>query len=243
MSDIDNNNATKDQQNKLWIREQELDFLITKNRKLIHKLEEAEKAYSKMIPKEIAPSLDGIREAMSELQETVRNVYQQGQREDASFTQISRDLNEFERKLHNQQKRDLNQISEKVTATIIAEMNNLRLDTTEASQRMIELQVQTKEMQDLLKETCAQVQTQQQEIKMIHLKVTTVVRRLLQNQGIKSGPSTGTGATVDKSIDTNGSFFFDDADIKKIEQELKSGLNTNQDDLNLVLQMLRENGN
>ena len=206
----------KELQNKLWVREQELSNLKAQNRSLIERLEKSE----------------SIQVGIAQVQATLRGIYQQGQREESSVDQVNEGLIKFEKNFLEQQRRELNQV-------ISGEMSRIRVETVETSQRLVEVQLQSKAIEELVKDNFEQVQEQRHELRTIHLAITSILKQMLKEQKKPAPLPPLINHAVDHAVDN---FNVNDDDILKIENELKGDLNTNQDDLHLILQLLRENG-
>jgi len=234
MSDL----KIKDFEKSISLKIQEIESLKAQNGRLIERLqEEIDRAASAAIQKEI------IHKEIIQIHVTMREVYQQGQVKNSALEKIYSKINEFEARLQEQQKIAATKYSQYISVAIAEEMEQLKNEV---------FKVQSKEtnIERLILETNEQIQEQKQQLKASQLVINTILKRLVkkpENAGTSTAStdsiadaSPAAGASAGAHFILNETSFISDADMEKIEYELKNELSTSQDDLNLIIQMLTE---
>ena len=119
-------------QQRLWVREQEINALKVQNRHLISKLEDAEKTHrpyqinTQIVANEVHQHLrpvlgeieKSLKTAFEMLQGTLRGVYQQSQRAQAAVEEMQAHSKEVDMRMHDQRKADQVYYQEKIFASI-----------------------------------------------------------------------------------------------------------------------------
>ena len=240
MSDLKNKEFDK----TISLKIQEIESLKAQNGRLIERLqEEIDRSASAAIQKEI------IHKEIIQIHVTMREVYHQGQVKNSALEKIYNKMNEFEAKLQEQQKLAATKYSQYISAAIAEEMEQLKNEV---------FKVQSKEtnIERLILETNEQIQEQKQQLKASQLVINTILKRLVKkpenadaatvtdvgnNANVSvTAANTAAGASAGTPFILNEASFISDADMEKIEYELKNELSTSQEDLNLIIQMLTE---
>ena len=113
-------NGNNEAEQRLWVKEQEINALKVQNRHLISKLEESESRSHSNIQPVVAEIEKSLGTAYEMLQGTMRGIYQQSQRCQAAVDELTSHSRDLENRLNEQRKADRVYFQDKIFASITA---------------------------------------------------------------------------------------------------------------------------
>lgn len=163
-SGAQSNSAQSQTEQRIWIKEQEINALKVQNRHLLAKLEDAEKSAkpnqinTQFVAIEVQKSLQpvlqqlekSIQGAFEILQSTMRGVYQQSQRCQQAVEEMGAHSRDLEVRMHEQRKADHVFFQEKILASVTAFTDRMERQIENRLKALTHLEVMSSKQNEML---------------------------------------------------------------------------------------------
>lgn len=163
-SGAQSNSAQSQTEQRIWIKEQEINALKVQNRHLLSKLEDAEKSAkpnqinTQFVAIEVQKSLQpvlqqlekSIQGAFEILQSTMRGVYQQSQRCQQAVEEMGAHSRDLEVRMHEQRKADHVFFQEKILASVTAFTDRMERQIENRLKALTHLEVMSSKQNEML---------------------------------------------------------------------------------------------
>ena len=234
---------TQQIQQRLWVREQEINALKVQNRHLLTKLDDAEKSakpnqintqgIAEEVQKNLKPVLAemeaSLKSAFDILQSTMRGIYQQSSRAQEAVDEMTRHTRDIQNQMQDNVTATMTTFCDRLERQILSRLNGVDIlvqkqnemlrdietmkvafasmqsrsenGSAEASQRLVEVQIQSRNSEEVTRDALQQIRNHRSEFKILRAEVRT----LLENsRSAVNGDSSDLEVSENAPLDASG---------------------------------------